>query len=1107
MDKQLLDALNNLGKGLDLLVAALDKKEQTTTATSNALKSGDFGKQLAEISVSLKSVKADTQEILKKQDTILAMQKSKSAEKNQIEETGDDPKKQNSIKTGVTTILLIATAVLAIGLALKIVGHIDFVSVIGLGIAIVLISNAFTKVAEAKLKEEDAIVTGKVIVVMAIAITVSSWVLGMVRSISMTQALSAILIAGVFTVASYGTAQLVKAFKGMSPEEALKASMIMPLVLVATSVSIAFSSWALSFVKPIGFGQAITAILIAGMFTVVSYGLAKLINSFKDISLNDALKASMLMPVVLIATSIAISASSWVLSFIKPIGFTQALTAILIAGMFTIISYGMGKLLSAFKDITPSKAATIAVALPLLLIGMSMAIAGSSYFLSQVTPMKSFDQFITILGISLLFVVFALTLKLMSPVIENLKASTVILVPLLFTTLSIAILASSQILSKTESIPFSKMINILAFSVVFGIASVVLGGAAFILSKVGIDKILEGGVAIVILAGVVMVSSLLIAEGNYNENTYPSWKWALGVTTSILGFGLAAAVLGALVMSGVGAVAMLAGAAAILAVAGVIVLTSKILEKGNYAQYPDLGWATGVGLTMTAFGAAIIGLGIMIVGTMGIGALALVVGSAAVLGIAETIVMTADILRKGNFTGGPTKAWAEGISVALAAFSPIYKMLMDQGILDILLGGPTPQKFADAIMTVSSGIVTAAQYFAQNKSAFVKGPSKEWADGVGTAIGAFAPVYAALSDNGIFGSNVSPEDMRNGILSISSGIITAGIIFSNPQNKGVFDTTKVPSKEWSSNVGGALASFAPVFEYMQKNSGWFTSGAEAVNEMVFGIKVISNAIIFVAKRFSSVAAQVWTTAPNKNWINGITHVVKGFTNLIDFSKDATMSDVTTFNIITSNLVNTARKLYMARNYFQPIDGNYIKNLSSNVTDYMKLASSLTKMDETAGSGVASFFGMDPVSKAASGMIKIAGAYDKLANALTKFSSSLQSIDGNKVNMIKRLTGNMAVLAAMNHDTFNEMMNTLEGKSNMFSKMLDIENERNKNLLPSVGDKKVSVFDKKITKKSKHGDMEKQMDLIIDLLIRLDTSAVAIADNTEDSIMKKTDNMN
>jgi hypothetical protein len=47
--------------------------------------------------------------------------------------------------------------------------------------------------------------------------------------------------------------------------------------------------------------------------------------------------------------------------------------------------------------------------------------------------------------------------------------------------------------------------------------------------------------------------------------------------------------------------------------------------------------------------------------------------------------------------------------------------------------------------------------------------------GVGTAISAFAPVYASLNSGGFWslGKSVSPEDMVSGIESITDGIILA----------------------------------------------------------------------------------------------------------------------------------------------------------------------------------------------------------------------------------------------------------------------------------------------------------------------------------------------
>ena len=112
MDKQLLKALDNLSVSLEMIAAALASKEDSSSATSTALKGGDFGKSLEAINTGIQSIKTDTQEILSNQKTIIALQKEKS--KDVIEETGTDKKKESNIKKGVGTILLIAVAVLAI---------------------------------------------------------------------------------------------------------------------------------------------------------------------------------------------------------------------------------------------------------------------------------------------------------------------------------------------------------------------------------------------------------------------------------------------------------------------------------------------------------------------------------------------------------------------------------------------------------------------------------------------------------------------------------------------------------------------------------------------------------------------------------------------------------------------------------------------------------------------------------------------------------------------------------------------------------------------------------------------------------------------------------
>ena len=214
MDKKLLDGLDNLSEALVMIAEALEKKsEQSNSATTNALTSGDFTTQIKEINVGIKSIQKDTKKILENQQTILAMSNKKEKKSSLVEDVGGDQKAESNLKKGVATILLIAVGVLAIGLAFKLIGKVDFLSVVSLSLAMVLVSIAFEKIAKLKLNIKEAAMAAGVMVIMSIAITMSSWVLGLVRPIGFGQALTAILVAGMFTVISYGIGKLLKAFK------------------------------------------------------------------------------------------------------------------------------------------------------------------------------------------------------------------------------------------------------------------------------------------------------------------------------------------------------------------------------------------------------------------------------------------------------------------------------------------------------------------------------------------------------------------------------------------------------------------------------------------------------------------------------------------------------------------------------------------------------------------------------------------------------------------------------------------------------------------------------------------------------------------------------
>src|ERR1035437_7965017 len=230
MDEKLLKALNNLSESLDLIAQTLAEKT-AESPTAKALDGGDFSTQIKGISEGVKKLQDDNKKILHNQETIIALSKKKEVDsKTGAFQAAGDESAQKSIKGGVSTVLLIAAGVLAMGLAFKLIGNVDFLSVVGLSLAIVLISIAFEKVAKLKLSTSDAFRTSLVMVLMSGAIMVSSWMLYLVAPLSPGKAVTAILIAGVFTILSYGLKNIMAALSGIDLLGLSTKVLVLPLI-------------------------------------------------------------------------------------------------------------------------------------------------------------------------------------------------------------------------------------------------------------------------------------------------------------------------------------------------------------------------------------------------------------------------------------------------------------------------------------------------------------------------------------------------------------------------------------------------------------------------------------------------------------------------------------------------------------------------------------------------------------------------------------------------------------------------------------------------------------------------------------------------------------
>ena len=1017
MDNKLLDALNNIGLALEALSEAISGKKESTSEISNALKSGDFGKQLATISEDIKSIKADTQEILKQQKTIIsqANDSEKKSKLGILDSLGGDGSMMENIAKGVGVIVLIAGAVLAIGLAFKMVGTVDFISVISLGLAIVMISIAFKQVSDLDMSIEQVLIASAGITLISIALMVSSWFLSNITTIGLGQLVTAGLISGMFALIAPSMGKMVKSFGDVGWMTLLKTVVFLPIILPAIALGIVLSSKILGATEGITFGQFVSIVLIGAAFAVISFGMKNILSAFKGVKPEEAFTASITIPILFTALSAAIMFSSWFLSDVMPVGIFQLLTSLAIGLIFIPLGFAAGAILSSANKMDIDNVWKI----PLLMITMSIAIAASSYILNESVDI----DFVRLLKIGLLGGILAGISVLMLPAIVALgeqPIQTILMGGLAIVVVATAVMASSWILSfgNYEEYPsIGWTLGVAAAMLPFGLAMSVLGSIA--MSGLGAVALLLGGVMVLAVAGTVMATSHILKMGDYSN--YPGLDWAMGVSISMGAFALGMTTLGALIFAtfGIGGAMLAAGSGAVLMVAKTIVAASDILANGytdedgklmrpNYVGGPTEDWSRGVSLALGAFspvyGMLMRNAILSIFGGGGVGPEDFVT---AIKTVSKGIVTAAYELNQSDdvWKGGPTEDWAKGVSLAIGAFAPVYEILTANS--GWFSSGISVEDFEEAIQVISKGIVTAAKFFAKNIGVWDEHPTKEWAEGVGLAIGAFAPVYEILAANtGWLSSGISINDFVKAILVTSKGIIVAAEFFA--ENTAPFEEGKYPTKEWGEGVGTALGAFSPVFDMLMEKSGFWKSGDSVINDMINGITGISTAIVRVALLFTAASnVNIFENYPSKDWGDNISNTIEHFTDLSDYIERQDV-DYSSVQGVVNRIVRVARTLFNNSDLFSvSIDPNYIKDISSNILDFSDLAKKLTESEDTSGGFLSrlgqGLTGSDPIVAIARRMVTLADGYDKLANSLIKLGTAMQTLNISDVSKLGGLT--------------------------------------------------------------------------------------------------------
>ncbi len=939
MDKQLLKALDNLSVGLEKLAEVLEKGG-SKSGTGQALEAGDFGKSLETINTQLKSIKKDTQEILKNQQTLLAISKKKESDRKteEVEESGG-AKKEGAIKKGVTTILLIAVAVLAIGMAFKLVGKVNFLSVIGLAAAIWIMSLAFERIAKLGLSIKESAIASLTMIMMATSVTISSWILSKVAKVSFMQLFTAGAIMLMFALASDKITTTMQNLSKMGIIALIKGIVALPIVMMAVSFGITKASHILKGVTPIGFTQALTAIFIAGVFTVISYGLPKLMDAVGKISIWSILTGKVpKLALVMAAVALGITESSRYMQRIMPLSFSQAFTAILIAGMFTVISYGIVNITKALGKVTYKDM----LQLPTMLALMAMGIAASAWIFFKAKPYIDGIGFMTSLRILLLGVtigaiaiVMAFALKTMG---KEVTWKQVLQLPAMYALLATAIAASAFILAKAkpyiDSLGFFTIFKILLLGVAIGVVTIVVAFTAKIMGKMSWGDVVKIPVFYTLIATAIAASAFILSKA---KSSFDKMSFAMLIKIAVFGVAVAIAVaaMGLVVklykILGIGVKDALKGGLAIVAIAAVIMLSSLILNVGKYKNYPSLKWVLGVGAGLAAFGLAAIllgtqalnpffyaGLGITLIlaGTIvatsyilnagkytkypklkwtimslfSIGAFATAsillgtqvlnpffyVGLPMLMIVAKTIVEVADILSQGKYDA-KFGSWALGVVALYAAFTPIILILGAVGVAAALMsvfGGPNPFETGREMLKDIAWSIVDVSKIL-SLGKYVGGPTREWAEAVGIGIGAFAPVYQMLLASAIFDADIGPEDFARAIKTTAYGILAAAQILA----KGTAVYKNGPPVKWAKGVGLAIGAFAPVFKFMED---FPYTGAEKIAR---AMRHVAWAIVEVAATLSiggNAGLYKKGTYPSKKWGEGVGAAITAFAPAFDY---------------------------------------------------------------------------------------------------------------------------------------------------------------------------------------------------------------------------------
>jgi len=717
----------------------------------------------------------------------------------------------------------------------------------------------------------------------------------------------------------------------------------------------------------------------------------------------------------------------------KIVGKVDFASVIALSMSIVAIAHAIEKIIN-IKNLS-YKTAMLASTTMVIIAGGIMA---SSWLLRFIKPM-SIPQLLTAvliagaLGISLFLIVKAIGKSELTPG----KIGTMMLLPVILPVIATGILISSLILEKMPSINPGKLFGAI-------IMAVVVGAMMFSIKPILSMKIESKDVAkLLLLPLIIPAIAISIVIASLAFKLYEPIPYDKLVNLLIAGVSMGAAIaafaISIRILGKMDIESLLVGSLGVLMLAPIILFSSHVLSKGDYGNYPSIKWASGVGLSLLAFGIPTFAFGLLVLSSGGIALAAIGAGVLATGLLAAAIAPLSHVLSKGNYGIYPSAKWASGVGLSMLLFGTgaiALGALMITGIgaIAILAGIKVLSKLSQTIVDIS-GIL--------NKGTYGNFPSPEWASGVGNSIYLFAKAFAVSQGlnmlSSIFGKG---QTLTEFIPQIVDAIILANTKF---KEAGDQKWSGYPSEDWVIGVGGSIGAFSRALEAMagvkMKKPEEFT---EFITSTVLGI-ITANTLL------SNVKGE-WKGYPSKDWVEGVGNAISVFADNIgaamqgDKLKPKKFRD---FIEMSSKAMVKSNEIFKNVEWSNYPDKNWIDGISYSMKSF----------NEIDNDNLSKFFdNMERFKK----LDKVSDSIHKLGRSLISLGSGLRIFSraaSKNIDHLVESAASLAVLGSIDSERISNTLDILESKASSLRR-ISYESSSIVGFLEKIMDKSNDVVNKK-----------------------------------------------